>query len=152
MFYVDLYSSTADPRERDKTNYITLIGQAVPLSPTAVFDLMAPQIIIDYDATLTAANYAYLPEFGKYYFLEPPKIQTGKRIVFQGAIDLLMTYKSYLLDVNATIIRSESVGSPTPIPDPQLPIDPNRFEFKSILFNKRFPLDVNQNNYLLITR
>lgn len=151
MFYVNLYSCTADPRERDKSSSLTTIG-SVPISPTAILDIMQPTIIIDYSPGLISANYAYIPDFGKYYFLDPPKIQTGKRIIYTAKVDVLMTLSSQLLDVEATVIRSESIGAPTPIPDSQLPINPERYELKSILFDKPFPLDPNQNNFLLITR
>lgn len=137
MFTATFYSCTADPRQRDKTSALTLIASAVPLSPTALLDIMAPQIVIDYDSTLLTANYCYLSDFDKYYFLDPPKIQTGKRIIFQGAIDVLMTYSTELLSVPATVLRNENIG-PTYAPDSQLPIDPNRVEIVTALSNKSF--------------
>ena len=120
---------------------------------------MAPTIIIDYNETYIAANYMYVAAFGKYYFCKPPKIQTGKRIIFECVEDFLMTYKDELLNVPCTITRSESIGKPTSVPDPELPIDPNRFELKSIPFRiggygniREFPLDVNSTNFILLTR
>lgn len=137
MFTANFYSCTADPRERDKTSALTLIASAVPLSPTALLDIMAPQIVIDYVSTLIPANYCYLPDFGRYYFLAPPKIQTGKRIIFDGSIDVLMTYSTELLSVPATVLRNENIGQ-TYAPDSQLPIDPNRVEIVTALSNKNF--------------
>lgn len=148
---IDLYTCTADPRERDKTNSLTQIGTSVAISPTSSLDVSTPRVIIDYTENLIPANYAYISLFGKYYFLDPPKVEPGKRITFQGKIDYLMTYKDELLNVPATIIRSESIGKPSPVPDNQLPINPQRYELKSILFDKSFPQDANKPSYMLIT-
>lgn len=137
MFTANFYSCTADSRQRDKTSALTLIASAVPLSPTALLDIMSPQLIIDYAAALTAANYAYLPEFGRWYFLAPPKIQTGKRIIFDGNIDVLMSYRAQLLSVPATVIRNEKIGA-NYAPDNQLPIDPNRVDIVTALSTKSF--------------
>ncbi len=150
MFYATLYKSTADPRERDKTEYLTQIGSNVPINPTAQIDIMSPRIIIDYNADLIDANYIYLPAFDRYYFSRPPIIETGKRIIFDCAVDLIMTVKDALLDVPATIVRSESVGAPTYIPDKQLPIDPCRVDLEAIKFSET-PFIGEGNSYILTT-
>lgn len=134
---IDLYTCTADPRERDKSNSLTQIGTSVTISPTSTLDVAAPQIIIDYSENLISANYGYIPLFGKYYFLDPPKVQPGKRIVFQGRIDYLMTYREALLMVPATVIRSEYIGL-NDVPDRMLPINPNGVEILSALGSKAF--------------
>lgn len=148
---IDLYTCTADPRERDKSNSLTQIGLSVTISPTSALDVLTPFIIIDYAENLISANYAYIPLFGRYYFLDPPKVQPGKRISFQGKIDVRYSWSTELLQVPATIIRSESIGHPTSVPDNQLPINPQRYELKSILFDKSFPRDQNKPSYILIT-
>lgn len=148
---IDLYTCNADPRQRDKTGALSQISSSVTISPTSSLDSMNPTIIIEYNESWIPANYAYISLFGAYYFLEKPKVIPGKRISFQGKIDVLMTYSSYLESVPATVIRSESIGKPTPVPDNQLPINPQRYELKSILFNKSFPQDANKPSYILIT-
>lgn len=134
---IDLYTCTADPRVRDKTDSLTQIGQSVTLSPTSSLDVSAPLVIIDYAENLIPANYAYISLFGKYYFLDPPKVQPGKRITFQGKIDYLMTYKDELLNVPATVIRSEYIGL-NDVPDRMLPVNPNSVEIVSAMGSKEF--------------
>ena len=152
MFYANLYSCSADPRTVDKTSSLTAIASSVPITPTAALDTMDPKIIIDYNPAYIAANYIQIPAFGKYYFAEPPTVEVGKRITFRCTEDVLMSLKDYIGAIPATVIRSESIGAPTSIKDSKQPVDPHRVEYKSILFPKKFSLDPNNENFLLITR
>lgn len=150
MFNANFYICSADPRERDKTSFLTQIGASIPLSPTATLDTMAPRVIIDYNANLIAANYVYIPAFNRYYFSLPPKVEPGKRIIFECSVDLLMSLKEELKEIPATIIRSESVGSPTYIPDSKLPINPVRVDLEAIKFSST-PFIGDGYSYILTT-
>lgn len=150
MFNANFYICSADPRERDKTSYLTQIGASIPLSPTATLDIMTPKVIIDYNASLIAANYVYIPEFNRYYFARPPKVEPGKRIIFECSVDLLMSLKEELKEIPATIIRSESVGAPTYIPDSKLPINPVRVDLEAIKFSST-PFIGDGYSYILTT-
>lgn len=135
MFTANFYSSTADARQRDKSNDITLIAAGVPITPTAALDTLSPALIVDYNAALLNANYIYIPAFNRYYFAAPPIIDVGKRMTFSCTVDVLSSVSDMLGNIDATIVRSESVGAPTYIPDNKLPINPVQIDLESIKFS-----------------
>lgn len=143
-----LYTTTDDNRVVNKE--LTTLGSAT-LRPTESLDLMTPRFVVDYNSTYYGANYCYCDTLGRYYYINDISLETGRRMVLHCSMDVLKTYASYLAGVKATVIRSQSVGSPTPIPDKKLPIDPNRYELKSIKFDKSFVANPNQTCYVLIT-
>ena len=143
-----LYTTTDDNRVVNKE--LTTLGSAT-LRPTESLDLMTPRFVVDYNATYYGSNYCYCDTLGRYYYINDISLETGHRMVLQCSMDVLKTYASYLAAVKATVIRSQSVGAPTPILDKKLPIDPNRYELKSIKFDKSFVANPNQECYVLIT-
>ena len=86
-----------------------------------------------------------IPDLGRYYYISDMILNTGHNIDIIGSVDVLKSYDAQIRAITATIIRSESVGAPTPIPDSQLPIDPNREDIVSILFD-RDPLSIDPLN------
>lgn len=148
MFTANFYTSTADARQRDKSNDITLIAAGVPITPTAALDTLSPALVVDYNAALINANYIYIPAFNRYYFAAPPIIDVGKRMTFSCTVDVLSSVAEMLGNIDATIVRSESVGAPTYIPDSKLPINPVAYDTLSQVF----PVSIgNHNDFVLIT-
>lgn len=150
MFTANFYISTADARQRDKSNDITLIAAGVPITPTAALDTLSPALIVDYNAALLNANYIYIPAFNRYYFAAPPIIDVGKRMTFSCTVDVLSSVSDILGNIDATIVRSESVGAPTYIPDSKLPINPTVVDMESIKFSST-PFIGDGNSYILTT-
>lgn len=144
-----LYSTTDDNRVVNKT--LTAVGSAVTVRPTERLDMMAPNFLIDYAAAALGANYCYCDTFDRYYYINDITLETGRRMILHCTIDVLKTYAAALADVEATVIRSASVGGPTPITDKKLPVDPHKYELKSIKFDKSFQQDNNKSCYVLIT-
>ena len=57
------------------------------------------------------ANYAYIPDFGRYYFIDDIEALTGNRVAFHMTIDPLYTYADSLMGKSFLIARSETNGS-----------------------------------------
>ena len=131
-----LYTSTANPKQLDKTKFLTQIGTARTLAPTQIIDELTPVFVIDYNANFLNCNYVYCNEFNKFYFAKK-SIDTAGRMIFTCVADSLHTWHEQIKNCTATVIRSESEGKPTGIPDKQLPINPNKQEVLSILFDKK---------------
>lgn len=122
---VTLMTTTDDPLVVTKT---TTTIATVTGKPYENCSIGSPRIIINYAATLQAVNYMYIADFGRYYFVEPPVVIPGGEILISGSVDVLKTYDAALRACPATVIRSESIGAPTMIPDNKLPINPNKKE------------------------
>lgn len=127
---LNLYTQSNDKRVVNKT--LTAVASGVSITPTKGFNILKPIIIINYNSNYLGANYFYIPDLNKYYYISDIEIEIGKCITITGEIDIRKSYAAAIPNVVATVVRSESVGAPTEIPDSKLPIDPNREELKSI--------------------
>lgn len=140
---VNLYRCSDDRRVVSKT--LTPIATNVSIIPKEQLDILMPRIRLAWNSSYLSANYMQIPDLGRYYYISDMILNIGHNIDIFGNVDVLKTYDAQIRAITATIIRSESVGSPTPIPDSQLPIDPNREDIVSILFD-RDPLSVDPLN------
>lgn len=105
--------------------------------PTEKVNILNPSFIVEYNANLLNSNYCYISELNRYYYITSHNLERGNRLIFNCEVDVLKTYYEQIKNCTATVIRSESEGKPTSIPDKQLPINPNKQEVLSILFDKK---------------
>lgn len=140
---VNLYRCSDDRRVVSKT--LTPIATNVSIIPKEQFNVLTPRIRLAWNSSYLNANYMQIPDLGRYYYISDMILNIGHNIDIIGNVDVLKTYDAQIRAITATIIRSESVGTPTPIPDSQLPIDPNREDIVSILFD-RDPLSIDPLN------
>lgn len=132
---LNLYRCSDAPEKVSKT--LTAIASNIPIKPTGSVNVLKPTIIINYNAAYLAANYAYLSDFNRYYFVGSPSVETGKQITFYLSVDVLYSWAEDIRRSPATVIRSESIGKPTYIPDQRLPIAPSEQVITSALFDKK---------------
>lgn len=70
-------------------------------------DVLNPVLEISYDASLVSANYVYVQEWGRYYYIN--NITTGmQRLYFSCHVDVLKTYKNGIKQLKCIIERQES--------------------------------------------
>ena len=144
---IKLYSTTDDPRMINKT--LSLIAENVSCKPAAPFNLITPNILLDYSSSYNAVNYIYLDDFDRYYFAELSLI-SGRELQLSCKLDPLMSFD--LSNVSIMAIRSESAGV-NYVPDHELPIDPCRMKIHGDPLSAD-PLgvyDSSQKHYILIT-
>lgn len=148
---VDLLSTSDDPRTLDKT---TTAIASLTAKPTENCSILSPRLIINYTAAASAANYMYIQDFGRYYFIDNITVSTGSELILSGSVDVLKTYSSEIKACEATVIRSESIGKPTIYPDSKLPIVPNKYDITSIVLPSSIPQPslVSNTCFLLIVR
>ena len=128
---VTLYTTTDDRRVVSKT--LTTVAAAIPIIPKEQLDILTPRIRIAWNSAYLAANYMYLSEVNRYYYISDMLLNTGHNIDIIGNVDVLKTYDAQIRALQATIIRSESIGAPTMYPDEKLPIIPGRKTITSSL-------------------
>ena len=103
---ITLYKSTADPRVLNKgTQLLTL--ETVSAKVYYPLNILAPTFSIKYTSSLITANYCYIQELGRYYFLNEPTLESGTVITFTGNVDVLMTYRTAINNLNCICITSE---------------------------------------------
>lgn len=147
---ITFYTSTANPKQANKANFLTKIGTAKTLNPTRALALLTPVVSVEYNANFVRANYCYIgAPFNSYYFCKCAVDVAGK-IIVECQADPVYTWYDYLINCPATIIRNENVGI-NYVVDNQLPIDNARFYIRGEEFQQT-PLEPSENakQYLLI--
>ena len=130
------FYNISDAPETVNKDVTTTIINASP--KTLIIDkpmqLLTPEIMVDYDSSLMAANYAYISApFNRYYFVNGLSADIGKTLRASLTVDPLMSFKTQLKKCPVTIIRSESSGV-NYTPDALLPVDPQRVDIENIVF------------------
>ena len=70
-------------------------------------DLLNPAITVGYNTSLLSKNYCFIADFGRYYFITGFTIINQEIVIFLH-VDVLMTYKDYIKNSKARIVRSAS--------------------------------------------
>lgn len=102
---ITLYNNTSPPNYVDKTISTVEVLEGTLRDSASIID---PVITIERNSPI-GFNYAHIPEFNRYYFV------TGISSVIYGMVsislhvDVLMTYKAQIRDMNAIIKRQETV-------------------------------------------
>ena len=106
---VYLYEMTSDRRVADKTKTLKYTKDCTLKGDV---DLQNPTLILSGDvANYATINYMYIPDFGRYYFLDPPRVLPGENglVEVSGRCDVLTTaWMSGLKNLDAIIDRQES--------------------------------------------
>ena len=101
---------------------LSVVRSNIPIVNKQGIDILTPDIIVEFDANLIAANYFYIPTFGRYYFYrKPPAILTGGRMCLYGTVDVLSSFADGIRNVDALIIRQ---SKPTDVKDSKFPLAP----------------------------
>ena len=152
--YVSFYKCADDPKKVNKS--LTSIGTLsnITINPTDTMSMTKPVLVMAYDSKYLTANYVYISEFDRYYHCSV-SIAPGRRCIVNCVVDPLYTFRSGLLNIPVTVIRSESAGI-NYVPDKQLPVDPSRFQLIGIgqgyfqnpfsfTSGRRFAIQINAN-------
>lgn len=88
---------------KSPTNVFTLTGTL--REGTSIVD---PEILIEYDGTLTNVNYMYIETFHRYYFITNIESVATKLWKVHAHCDVLKTYANGILNSTGVIARQES--------------------------------------------
>lgn len=130
-FHVKLYEYTGEPETVVKTLTSAKENDVSGVLFQDVEDISTPYVELDKDkainpgtgkATFFTANYAYIPQMSRYYFITGKEIIDNDHYVIRLECDVLMTYSAAIKATRFFIERSDSAGS-WYLPDPQIPMD-----------------------------
>lgn len=100
---VTLYNNSSDPRYLNKDITELKTVQCKLLEPT---DHLEPSLTLEKDSYVLQANYMYIPDFGRYYYIIDIIYETNNRIRVNTMVDVLMSYKDQLKNSSFIITRS----------------------------------------------
>lgn len=150
---VNLYNNADDKRTVDKS--LTAL-RTVTANLYDECDILHPVLRCAWVTGMTSYNYMYIPEFGRYYYIEITAAPGGAAII-KGSVDVLMSHAAAIKALPAVVVRSTSstnTGSQksTWIPDPQLPMTTGRTVKAVILEGSDLNIDtatMTSNNFVL---
>lgn len=104
---IQLLSISDDTRKINKT-----VNQITALLPCAVTEdsnsILNPKMLLKWNSDYIGANYAYIPEFQRYYFIDDISLNTGGNCVVSLSVDVLYTYSAQILQMTVTAARSSN--------------------------------------------
>lgn len=107
MATIKLYKMKQDKKVVDKT-----LGPADQIAQlTALFKgdctITDPVIEVAYGSEYLNANYMYISDFGRYYFIEQTVV-SEQRIIYSCHVDVLKSFSTDIRNMTALVSRSEN--------------------------------------------
>lgn len=99
-----LYNNTSPSNYVNKSISVVSTLNGTLRNPTSIID---PVVTIE-RSNPTGFNYARIEEFGRYYFVTGISSELSNLISISLHVDVLMTYKEGIKDMNAIIKRQEN--------------------------------------------
>ena len=105
-FEMNIYQNISENNRVDKTNYLTQLGtiNGVLRESTSITE---PVLTLEME-TVPTFNYVYIPAFNRYYFVTEINSIRYNLWEISLSVDVLMTYKDGLYNLEAFINRSEN--------------------------------------------
>lgn len=147
---VSFYKSNDDPRKLGKT--MQPVVNNISCSVFNNCSLITPTILIAFNPDIINANYMYISDFDRWYFIVDISVDIGKKMYVQCVIDVLQTYENEIKNCTATCVRNGGIGRPTYIPDNSLPLYQSAENFTSLNMGQLFNPSVINRNWLLTTK
>lgn len=106
---VVFYKCTDDKKKVIKKNKTEITTKECDIKEPCT--ILQPQLIVSYSKELLKANYIYIEDFNRYYFIENPTLETGGCLLFSCEADDLTNWQSYLKNKKFYIERQEKTYS-----------------------------------------
>lgn len=145
---VNLYFNSSEAYDSNKN--LTQLSTLSDVHPVEGFDIETPVLKIGSvnQSTLNNVNYAYIPEFNRYYFVDPPTVVNNKVYMLSLRVDVLTSFKSAINNLVAIIARQENEYN-LYLPDPEFKVYANT-DKKTLKFSK-VPFTKNANFLLTVS-
>lgn len=106
---VIFYKCTDDRKKVLKKNKTEIITKECDIKEPCT--LLQPQLLVSYSKVLLEANYIYIEDFKRYYFIENSTLETGGCLLFSCEADDLTNWQSYFKNKKFYIERQEQKNS-----------------------------------------
>lgn len=103
---IRLYNNSSDARVLSKQ--ITKLGSDITCRLTDECTVEDPSFKMTLSSDFLSANYLYVADWNKYYFIQDRTILNNNEIVLNCHIDVLMSFKDSLLNSQIVAERSSS--------------------------------------------
>lgn len=110
---ISLYKNSSD-RKRISKQLGGALATDLPCTLKENTSIINPTIIISASVlgkNIAQANYAYIKEFGRYYYIDKPIAVTGQMVELVLTVDVLKSYMSGLYGTGFMIARAEALNN-----------------------------------------
>lgn len=90
---------------------ITSIKNGINCNVKEPMSIINPMIILGFDVETLKANYAYIPDYKRYYYITDIIPLTGGRVELHLAVDVLFSFKDDILNSTAIIDKQQHIGN-----------------------------------------
>lgn len=127
-----------------------------PLNVTNIFlkeqsTVENPNIILEMFDNWSAFNYCQIPSFNRYYFITGYTIIDGGRVELQLKVDVLMSFKTDILNSVGVIERSTSKNNTMLHDGVTAPWVSGKYTFKMFSPSEFTEISADNNSFVLIT-
>ena len=140
---INLYNVSDDNEKIDKT-----LGTAKSFTNCSIkeqTDVTNITLRIQTTDNLSAYNYAYVSEYGRYYYIDRIETTPTGYWVLSCRCDVLMSFKSDILNLKGTVTRSESLYNGYLIDN-----EYKAYAYRNIV-TKQFPSGLTDDTFILMT-
>ena len=100
-----LYNNKSDSRVLNKS--IEQIAE-IDVILKSVQNIMAPEIMLQTKTLPIEANYCYISDFGRYYFINAQRLDNGNVSKIELTVDVLMSFKDMIL--RSTVVAERTTN------------------------------------------
>lgn len=140
---ITLYNVSDDNEKISKT-----LGEGLVFSSSSIkeqTDVTRITLRIQTSSNLSGYNYAYVSEYGRYYFIETIETTPTGYWVLGCRCDVLMSFASQILNLRGTVTRSESLFNMYLMDDRY-----KAYAYRDIV-TKQFPSAIEDDSCILMT-
>ena len=101
-----LYSNNSDTKVLNKS--LTALATVSGVKLKEYTSIINPVLLLTKSANVIAANYVYISEFGRYYYITNLEYQTNDIVALTLAVDVLYSFRTAILASEITAIRSSN--------------------------------------------
>lgn len=117
------------------------------VTPTDTVNIISPVLIVDYDVDLISANYCYISAFSRYYYIKNISLQTGKKLLIECSVDVLMSFENDIYNAFVNVCRAENPAN-RDLADDKIQINPKTYFIETNLFPNN-PYTTGGNQYVI---
>lgn len=134
---IKLYTCTAENRHINKTDYLVEVASLSGNLRQKNVSVTDPVITIKYDSSVFGCNYAYIPEFKRYYYINGFSNVVNGIVDIAMHVDVLMSFKEEFLQNKGYVDASLNYGN-FYLNDPNTPVQQNTELFTVKQFDSPF--------------
>ena len=108
--HIQLYNNSGGPRQLSKN--IISVGQTFEAQLSASCTVEEPELLFDMNNNYISANYLYISEWERYYYIRERNIENGNQIRIKCHVDVLMSFRNAILNSQCIAERATNKVNP----------------------------------------